>query len=242
MSASFRETLELLNKHEVEYIVVGGVAAVIQGAPVTTFDLEALVRVSEENADRLNRALVELDARYREHQSRLSPTKEDILAGGHRLLLTRAGPLDVLGFVGDQERYDDLLDRSSEVVMSVGRFLVLDLEELVRQERRSSRAKDRAMLELLEEALHQRQQQDRELPSECRGHSFLPRSAQRPVILSDAPYNKQAPRVAFFVLAGEQVGATIPGFCAPGAAGAVETAGTLCRRPRVPIAPGESGQ
>jgi hypothetical protein len=36
MSSSFREILELLNKHEVEYIVVGGVAAVIQGAPVTT--------------------------------------------------------------------------------------------------------------------------------------------------------------------------------------------------------------
>jgi hypothetical protein len=160
MSPSFREILELLNKHEVEYIVVGGVAAVIQGAPVTTFDLDALVRVSEENADRLTRALGELDARYREHQSRLGPSKEDILAGGHLLLLTRAGPLDVLGFIGDQERYEDLLDRSSEVAMSVGKFLVLDLEELVRQKKNSDRPKDRAMLELLEEVLRQRQQQD----------------------------------------------------------------------------------
>jgi len=32
MNPSFREILELLNKYEVEYIVVGGVAAVIQGA------------------------------------------------------------------------------------------------------------------------------------------------------------------------------------------------------------------
>ena len=159
MSPSFREILELLNKHEVEFIVVGGVAAVIQGAPVTTFDLDALVRVSEENADRLIRALADLDARYREHRSRLSPTKEDILAGGHLLLLTRAGPLDVLGFIGDKERYEDLLDRSSQVAMTVGKFLVLDLEELVRQKKGSSRAKDRAMLELLEEVLRQRQQE-----------------------------------------------------------------------------------
>jgi len=36
MTPSFREILEVLNKHQVEYIVVGGAAAVIQGAPITT--------------------------------------------------------------------------------------------------------------------------------------------------------------------------------------------------------------
>jgi hypothetical protein len=153
MNPSFREILELLNNHEVEYIVVGGVAAVIRGAPVTTFDLDAVVRLSDENAERLSRALKELDARYREHQSTIRPTKEDILAGGHLLLLTRAGPLDVLGFIGDKDRYEDLIDRSSEVAMTVGSFRVLDLEELVRQKKNSDRAKDRAMLELLEEVL-----------------------------------------------------------------------------------------
>ena len=43
MNPSFREILELLNKYEVEYIVVGGVAAVIQGAPITTFDLDTKI-------------------------------------------------------------------------------------------------------------------------------------------------------------------------------------------------------
>ncbi len=56
MNPSFREILELLNKYEVDYIVVGGVAAVIQGAPITTFDLDALVRIGEDNADRLSLA------------------------------------------------------------------------------------------------------------------------------------------------------------------------------------------
>ncbi len=156
MNPSFREILELLNKYEVEYIVVGGVAAVIQGAPVTTFDLDALIRIGEDNAKRLSLALDELDARYREHQSEIRPTREDILAGGHLLLLTRAGPLDLLGFIGDKNRYEDLLPHSSEVSMSVGTFRVLDLEELIRQKKESDRPKDRAMLELLQEALRQR--------------------------------------------------------------------------------------
>ncbi len=160
MNPSFREILELLNKYEVEYIVVGGVAAVIQGAPITTFDLAALVRISDDNASRLSLALDELDAHYREHQSPIKPTKKDILAGGHLLLLTRAGPLDVLGLIGDKDRYEDLVHLSSEVAMTIGRFRVLDLEELIRQKKATDRPKDRAVIELLEEALRHHGQKD----------------------------------------------------------------------------------
>jgi len=156
MNPSFREILELLNKYEVEYIVVGGVAAVIQGAPVTTFDIDTLVRVSEENATRLMHVLRELDARFREHQSTVRPTREDIMAGGHLLLMTRAGPMDVLGFIGDNERYEDLIHESSDVSMTVGSFRVLNLEELVRQKKAANRPKDQAVLTLLEELLHRR--------------------------------------------------------------------------------------
>ncbi len=153
MNPSFREILELLNKNGVEYIVVGGVAAVIWGAPVTTFDIDTLVRVSDANASRLMRVLDKLDARFREHQSDIRPTKEDIMAGGHLLLMTRAGPLDVLGFVGDQDRYEDLIDVSSDVPMSTGNIRVLNLEELIRQKRAANRPKDKAALALLEEVL-----------------------------------------------------------------------------------------
>ncbi len=160
MTPSFREILELLNKHEVEYIVVGGVAAVIHGAPVSTFDLDAVFRISDVNAHRLLLALEELDARYREHQLTIRPTREDILAGGHLLLLTLAGPLDLLGFIGDNDRYEDLVQRSSEVAMTIGRFKVLDLEELIRQKKVTDRPKDRAVLEMLEEALRLRPRRD----------------------------------------------------------------------------------
>lgn len=156
MTPSFREILETLNRHRVEYIVVGGVAAVIQGAPVTTFDLDTLVRVSEENADRLIQALSELEARYREHEATLKPTKDDILAAGHMLLMTKAGPLDVLGFIGDRKRYEELISSSSEIGLAAGKTRVLDLEELIRQKEAVSRPKDRAVLDLLKEVLRRR--------------------------------------------------------------------------------------
>jgi hypothetical protein len=135
MTPSFREILEVLNHNEVEYIVVGGVAAVIHGAPTTTFDLDTLVRLTAPNAKRLARALAQLDARFREHQTILRPTIDDILAGGRLLLMTQAGPLDVLGFIGDHQRYEDLLGVSSEIEMSMGSLRVLDLEALIAEKR-----------------------------------------------------------------------------------------------------------
>lgn len=64
---SFRQILERLDEHGVEYVVVGGVAAVLRGAPITTFDFDALVKIDPANAERLVNALRALDARYREH-------------------------------------------------------------------------------------------------------------------------------------------------------------------------------
>ncbi len=156
MTPSFREILEVLNEHQVEYIVVGGVAAVIHGAPTTTFDLDALIRVDQTNAERLARALSRLEARFREHAETIRPTTEDILAGGHLLLMTRAGPLDILGFVGDRQRYEDLLGASSEIGMSVGAIQVLNIEALIDEKRRMGRTKDIAAAELLEAVLRHR--------------------------------------------------------------------------------------
>jgi len=160
MMPSFQEILRVLNQHEVEFIVVGGVAAVIHGAPTTTFDLDALIRVSETNASKLSAALGELQARYREHSADIKPQKSDLLAGGHMLLMTRAGPLDVLGFIGDGLRYEDLISSSTEFRTRSGRLQVIDLVDLIAEKRRMGRPKDLAMLELLEAVLKQSHKTD----------------------------------------------------------------------------------
>ncbi len=156
MSGSFGHILEVLTRHRVEFVVVGGVAAVLHGAPVTTFDLDALIRVESRNADRLLAALGELDARFREHRQILRPTREDILAGGHLLLLTNAGPFDVLGFIGKNSRYDDLRQQSVRLSLDSGEIDVLSLDELIRQKRIMGRDKDAPAIRMLEEVVRRR--------------------------------------------------------------------------------------
>ncbi len=155
---SFRHILEILARHRVEYVVVGGVAAVLHGAPVTTFDLDALVRVTEENATRLLSALAELDARYREHAEVLRPTRKDLLAGGHLLLVTDAGPLDILGFIGRRARFEDLRGAIAQIDVGDLTVPVLALDELIRQKKVLGRDKDEPAVRLLEEVAKRKKQ------------------------------------------------------------------------------------
>jgi len=49
----FLDILRTLAAHQVEFIVLGGVGAVLQGAPISTFDLEIVHNRSAENVVRL---------------------------------------------------------------------------------------------------------------------------------------------------------------------------------------------
>jgi hypothetical protein len=95
-SPSLESLLATLATSDVEFIVVGMLAAVAQGAPVTTHDLDIVHRRTPENVARLLDLLVnKLDARYRGRTDILRPAVE-ILAGiEHSLLKTNLGPLEL---------------------------------------------------------------------------------------------------------------------------------------------------
>jgi len=152
---SFRRILELFDSYGVEYVVVGGVAAVLQGAPVTTFDIATLVKVDDANAGRLIAVLDALEARYREH-SALQPTLQDLKKGGHLLLMTNSGPLDVLGFIGGGKRYEDLTDSVTTLKVGDLSVPVLDIEFLIEDKRALGRDKDLAIVRVLEAVLRRR--------------------------------------------------------------------------------------
>ncbi|TAK52102.1 MAG: hypothetical protein EPO25_14620 [Gammaproteobacteria bacterium] len=150
---SFRRILEVLEQHGVEYVVVGGVAAVLQGAPVTTFDIDALIKVDSANIDRLAQVLAILDARYREHRD-LRPTPSDLSAGGHLLLATNGGPLDLLGFIGGGKRYEDVADSARRISVGDLTIRVLSIEALIADKQALGRDKDLVVVRILEAILN----------------------------------------------------------------------------------------
>lgn len=71
--------------------------------------------------------------------------------------MTSAGSLYALGFVGNDNRYEDLSASTRNIEMSVGTFRVLNLSELIRLKRETGGPKDPAVLELLEEVLRRKE-------------------------------------------------------------------------------------
>ena len=49
------QLLELLSRHDVDFIVTGGVAAILEGVPITTLDLDIVYDRAPENLERLLR-------------------------------------------------------------------------------------------------------------------------------------------------------------------------------------------
>lgn len=151
----FEALLEVLTRHEVRFLVVGGVSAVLNGVAMTTMDLDVVPELSEENAGRLHAALEELDAWFRTHpQTKLRPLRSDLVRRGHALPQTRFGALDVLGSVVGDRDYEALIDDASEMDLGLGRPVrVLSLQRLVRLKAELGREKDRAVLGLLRAAI-----------------------------------------------------------------------------------------
>lgn len=155
-SARFADLLRLLASCEVEFVVVGMTAAVLQGAPVTTLDLDVVHRRSPENVDRLLRALAGIDAVYRHDPRRLRPQASHLLSEGHQLLTTTLGDLDCLGTISGGMGYEELLDGAVEMRLAEGLTIrVLGLAALIEAKERASRPKDLAVLPLLRATLEE---------------------------------------------------------------------------------------
>ena len=150
----YRTILRKLADHGVDFIVVGGVAAVVAGAPVNTFDVDVVHSREAANIARALNALADLGAHYRLHPKRLMPNESHLASPGHQLLMTEFGALDLLGNVGKGLTYADLLPNSSLREISAGLFVrVLNLETLILLKEEAGRDKDLAVLPTLRATL-----------------------------------------------------------------------------------------
>jgi predicted nucleotidyltransferase len=155
----FREILGVLTEHEVDFIVVGGLCAILHGAPINTADVDIVHARQPANIDRLLSALKVLDAHYREHTKKIAPTRSHLASPGHQLLTTRAGPLDVLGTIADGLGYDELRTSAVSTLMEIGLSVkILTLEKLIEVKEHAGRPKDHAVLFQLRAVLKERQE------------------------------------------------------------------------------------
>ena len=150
-TSDFLGILKVLSEHKVDFIIVGGICGVLHGAPVSTFDLDLVHSRSKKNISRLMKALEVLEACYRGREDRnLKPGLDHLVSAGHQLLLTNLGPLDLLGSVGKNHDYEELLKDTVELEIEGHRLRMLDLDALIRIKKETITDKDKVMLMILE--------------------------------------------------------------------------------------------
>ena len=152
----FVRLIETLCIHEVKYIIVGGVAAVLQRVPINTLDFDIVPARDLENVQKLAAALAVLGVTFRDDSS-LEPTEADLTSGNCLRLRTGRLDLDLLGTVGENESYSDLLPATDQLDVAGYLVDVLKLEKLIELKRAMTRPKDRFMLIHLEATLDERE-------------------------------------------------------------------------------------
>lgn len=149
---SVLDMLATLEKYQVDYIIVGGICGVLHGAAISTFDLDVVPAQNEENIQALLQALKELDASYRTHpDQKIFPKAEHLMTKGHHLLITKYGPLDVLGSIGHGHRYGDLISKTETVQVQERNISILTLKALIDIKKETLFEKDKYIISVLEQ-------------------------------------------------------------------------------------------
>lgn len=152
--------LAALEEHGVKYVVIGGIAAVLRGAPFVTGDLDVSPQRDPENLDRLAAALSDLGATPRIADAPPDveiPLDGAMIAGFASLSLdTPFGQLDLVLLPDGTRGFEDLERSATPIEIETGLVVsVASLADVVRSKQAAGRPKDQAQLPMLRETLEQ---------------------------------------------------------------------------------------
>ncbi|HEX7185520.1 MAG TPA: hypothetical protein VF756_27095 [Thermoanaerobaculia bacterium] len=144
--------LPALSGAGVEFIIVGGVAAIVHGSARLTQDLDIVYRRNPDNIIRLATALKPFSPYLRGAPPGL-PFRwdaETIQRGLNFTLVTSAGPLDVLGEIAGGGTYENLISHSRKLSVFGVECYCLGLDRLIQAKRDAGRPKDLEIIAELE--------------------------------------------------------------------------------------------
>lgn len=150
--------LEALERHGVDYVLVGGLGARAHGATRPTSDIDLVPDSDNDNLARLAAALRELNARLRvggmtDDEARQLPVQldaETLRSFGSSTWMTDAGPIDVLRDLRDRQggdvAFDELLARGVDQQIGPVVVHVAALDDIIASKEHADRDKDREAL------------------------------------------------------------------------------------------------
>lgn len=144
-----RPLLLALNKHAVDFVVIGGVAGLVHGSAYPTFDLDIVYSRNRANLERLVEALAELDVTLRGAPDGL-PFQLDVRTlenGANFTFDTPYGSFDILADAAGMSAYEELREEAHIDEIEGMEVRVASLDHLIKMKRAANRTKDKLMVE-----------------------------------------------------------------------------------------------
>jgi hypothetical protein len=139
---------QLLERHGLEAVLIGNAAAALQGAPVTTVDVDFLFRKTPANLKKLKAIASDLGAVI------LRPYYP--VSGLFRIARDADGlQLDFMTVIDGIPSFEGLRKRATPVRFEDARLYVASLTDIIRSKKAAGRARDLAVLPLLEKAIEE---------------------------------------------------------------------------------------
>ena len=162
MAVDYEKVIQTLADHEVKFILVGGLAAIIHGSPELTEDVDVVYARDRENIRRLVEALRTYSPYLRGVERGLPFTWDErtVRMGLNFTLDTALGDVDLLGEVTGGRTYEELVPYSAEASAFGRKFLCVGLERLILLKRAAGRPKDFLSLGTLQALLEERRRKE----------------------------------------------------------------------------------
>jgi predicted nucleotidyltransferase len=143
LQADLREFIELLNSHNVEYLLVGGHAVAFHGHPRFTGDIDFFIRMTPSNVQRLLTVLSAFGF------GSLGITKNDLLKPKRILQLGHPpNRIDILTSISGVD-FDSAWESRVESSMDNQPVIIIGWNDLLRNKKAAGRQKDLADLKKL---------------------------------------------------------------------------------------------
>jgi hypothetical protein len=142
-----KSILQTLRAHEVDFVLIGGLAGMAHGSTYPSFDVDIAYARDRANLGRLAAALRELDAKLRGAPEEL-PFLLDartLESGAHFTFSTPHGSLDILDTPEGAPPYDQLKAAAVRAEIEGEPVLVASLDHLIAMKERAGRTKDTLM-------------------------------------------------------------------------------------------------
>lgn len=152
MTGTYIDLITRLKRAEVEFVLIGGFACIVQGAYESTIDVDVCCDFASENLLRLQKAISDLHPVHRMTSKRLplELTPENSKTFNNLYLDTDLGQLDCISYVQGLGDYNTVQSLCETVKLEGLPIRVLNLDALIQSKKAMNRSKDINVIRQLE--------------------------------------------------------------------------------------------